>query len=90
MSADAKSEKAPGTNRDKEPEDWVTGDETMTGAQASYLRTLCQKPVRSSMRASPRRKRQNVSTNFRRKRAAGGITRGPPDQADHDFCYCRA
>lgn len=42
MTADAKSEKAPGTNRDKEPEDWVTGDETMTGAQASYLRTLCQ------------------------------------------------
>jgi hypothetical protein len=25
----------------KEPEDWVTGDESMTGAQASYLRTPC-------------------------------------------------
>ena len=28
-------------NPEKDPEDWVTGDESMTGAQASYLRTLC-------------------------------------------------
>ncbi len=27
---------------EKDPEDWVTGDEPMTGAQASYLQTLCQ------------------------------------------------
>jgi uncharacterized damage-inducible protein DinB len=27
---------------EKEPEEWVTGDEPMTGPQASYLRTLCQ------------------------------------------------
>jgi hypothetical protein len=25
---------------EKDPEDWVTGDEPMTGAQASYLETL--------------------------------------------------
>jgi hypothetical protein len=25
---------------EKEPDDWVTGDEPMTGAQASYLQTL--------------------------------------------------
>lgn len=24
----------------KDPEDWVTGDEAMTGPQASYLKTL--------------------------------------------------
>ena len=30
------------SNREKDPEDWVTGDETMTGAQASYLKTLCE------------------------------------------------
>lgn len=30
------------SNREKDPEDWVTGDERMTGAQASYLETLCQ------------------------------------------------
>jgi hypothetical protein len=27
---------------DKDPEEWVTGDEPMTGPQASYLRTLAQ------------------------------------------------
>ena len=32
---------APG-NAAKEPEDWTTGDEPMTGAQASYLQTLCE------------------------------------------------
>ncbi len=30
------------SNTEKDPEDWVTGDEPMTGAQASYLRTLSQ------------------------------------------------
>ncbi len=31
-----------GSNTEKEPDEWVTGDEPMTGAQASYLRTLAQ------------------------------------------------
>ena len=29
-------------NMQKEPDDWVTGDEPMTGAQKSYLKTLCE------------------------------------------------
>jgi hypothetical protein len=29
-------------NLEKDPSDWVTGDEPMTGAQASYLKTLCE------------------------------------------------
>ncbi len=29
-------------NTAKDPDDWVTGDEPMTGAQASYLKTLCE------------------------------------------------
>jgi len=29
------------SNTVKDPDDWTTGDETMTGAQASYLKTLC-------------------------------------------------
>ena len=32
----------PNTNTEKDPDDWVTGDEAMTGAQASYLETLSQ------------------------------------------------
>ena len=30
------------SNRQKNPDEWVTGEEPMTGAQASYLQTLCQ------------------------------------------------
>jgi hypothetical protein len=30
------------TNAAKDPDDWVTGDEPMTGAQASYLQTLSE------------------------------------------------
>ena len=30
------------SNTAKDPDDWTTGSETMTGAQASYLKTLCQ------------------------------------------------
>ena len=30
----------PGSNTVKNPADWVSGDDPMTGAQASYLKTL--------------------------------------------------
>ena len=29
-------------NAQKDPDHWVSGDDPMTGAQASYLRTLCE------------------------------------------------
>ena len=32
----------PPSNAAKDPEQWVTGDEPMTGAQASYLQTLAE------------------------------------------------
>ncbi len=32
----------PADNAEKDPENWTTGDEPMTGAQASYLTTLCE------------------------------------------------
>ncbi|MGN6375187.1 MAG: DUF3072 domain-containing protein [Sphingomonas sp.] len=32
----------PFSNAEKDPEDWTTGDEPMTGAQASYLKTLSE------------------------------------------------
>ena len=32
----------PVTNAEKSPENWTTGDEVMTGAQASYLKTLSE------------------------------------------------
>lgn len=30
------------SNAEKDPADWVTGDEPMTGAQKSYLKTLSE------------------------------------------------
>lgn len=30
------------SNTVKDPDNWTTGDESMTGAQASYLKTLCE------------------------------------------------
>lgn len=32
----------PGSNTEKDPETWVSGDDPMTGAQASYLATLSE------------------------------------------------
>lgn len=32
----------PTGNAEKDPDDWVTGDEEMTGAQKSYLKTLSE------------------------------------------------
>ena len=32
----------PNSNQQKDPDDWVTGHEPMTGAQASYLKTLSE------------------------------------------------
>lgn len=39
-----KADPDPGSNTNtvKDPEDWTTGDEPMTGAQASYLKTLSE------------------------------------------------
>ena len=30
------------SNTEKDPDDWVSGDDPMTGAQASYLKTLSE------------------------------------------------
>jgi len=32
----------PSDNGQKNPDDWVSGDDPMTGAQASHLKTLCE------------------------------------------------
>ncbi len=34
------SEASQNSNTEKDPDEWKTGDEPMTGAQASYLKTL--------------------------------------------------
>ena len=37
-----KLEADPGSNTQKDPDQWTTGGEPMTGAQASYLKTLSE------------------------------------------------
>jgi len=37
-----KTDPEPGSNAVKDPHEWTTGDEEMTGAQASYLKTLSE------------------------------------------------
>ena len=39
--SDAKTDTGQSTT-EKDPDDWTTGDEPMTGAQGSYLKTLCE------------------------------------------------
>ena len=45
--ANPKIDPTPNPNTEKDPDEWVSGDESMTGAQASYLKTLseeCDEP----------------------------------------------
>ena len=42
MTDNPKLDPNPGSNTEKDPDDWVSGDEPMTGAQASYLKTLSE------------------------------------------------
>lgn len=37
-----KIDPAPNSNTEKEPDDWVSGNDPMTGAQASYLKALSE------------------------------------------------
>ena len=37
-----KLEQHPGSNTEKSPDDWVSGGDPITGAQASYLKTLSE------------------------------------------------
>lgn len=37
-----KTDPAPNSNTVKDPANWTTGDEPITGAQASYLKTLSE------------------------------------------------
>ena len=42
MTTKQQQEQAAQSNLQKDPDEWVTGDEPMTGAQASYVQTLAQ------------------------------------------------
>ena len=39
---DRRTQEEEGSNKKKDPDDWTTGDEPMTGAQRSYMHTLAE------------------------------------------------
>jgi hypothetical protein len=43
--ANPKLDPRPPSNMEKDPDDWISGDEPMTGAQASYLKTLSEQAL---------------------------------------------
>ncbi len=44
-----KVDPGPHSNLEKAPEDWTTGDDPMTDAQASYLKTLSEQAAKPEM-----------------------------------------
>jgi hypothetical protein len=46
QNAQQDTQHAPRENPEKDPADWVTGDEPMTGPQRSYVHTLAQEAGR--------------------------------------------
>lgn len=42
MTDNPKADPAHVSNTEKDPDTWTTGGEPMTGAQGSYLKTLCE------------------------------------------------
>src|SRR6185436_11834855 len=72
------------SNTIKDPDDWTTGDEEMTGAQRSYLKTLCEEARSHSTTSSPKPRLQNESTNFSiRPAAASKHRRSEKVAAEH-------
>jgi len=57
-----KRDPEPPSNMAKDPEDWVSGEDPMTGAQASYLKTLSEEAhePRRSMPRLPRQRRRGA------------------------------
>ena len=55
------SDTAPTPNPEKDPDDWVTGDEPMTGPQASYLTTLLQQAGKSEDDLDPNLTKRQAS-----------------------------
>ena len=68
------------SNMEKDPDDWVTGDEPMTGAQRSYLKTLCEEARQpfdeqlTKAQASKRIDELQEMTGRGKQHAAGGDT----------------
>jgi len=75
-------------NMEKDPADWVTGDEPMTGAQKSYLKTLSEEAHvdfdENLTKAEASRRIEELQRQTGRGRGgASGVERGA-GREDHD------
>jgi hypothetical protein len=57
------------SNLEKDPDDWVSGNDPMTGAQASYLKTLCEE---AGEEFAPKLNKAEASKRIDELRAATG------------------
>ena len=75
-------EAKPTDNAKKNPDEWLSGDDPMTGAQASYLKTLCEQAgtLRRSMTTSKRRKPPSLSTRCAKRREFDNAGRTDDDR----------
>ena len=72
-------------NMEKDPADWVTGDEPMTGAQRSYLKTLCEEakqPFDENLSKAAASKRIDELQAMTGRGQHGQAERGDADQQD--------
>lgn len=77
-------QQAPHTNMEKPPENWVTGDEPMTGAQRSYLKTLSEEahvPFEDGLTKAQASKRID---ELQALTGRGESTRLAPDKREQD------
>jgi hypothetical protein len=77
-----KTEPAPASNTVKDPDDWTTGDEPMTGAQASYLKTLSEQAQDSARYADDLTKAEASKRidALREQLGLAGASRHPGDR----------
>lgn len=72
----------PDPSPEKDTGEWVTGDEPMTGPQASYLKTLCQEAGEefdeslTKAQASQRIDELQAKTGRGRRASSGGTSDG--------------
>src|SRR3954469_20434436 len=78
MTDNPKVDPPPVSNTEKDPDDWVSGDEPMTGAQASYLKTLTEQlgdpdQFKASLTKAEASKRiDSLKSKLERKRESRG------------------
>jgi hypothetical protein len=79
---DRRTQEQEGSNRIKDPDDWTTGEERMTGAQRSYLHTLAEEAgeeVRDDLtKAEASKKIEELQEKTGRKPPSPSVDDSPP------------